>query len=147
MQHLEEIIASASTAIEAAESLVALDEVRVQYLGKKGELTAQLQSLGKLPPEERREAGQEINKAKGVVQQAIAARKDALQRAELEAKLAAETIDVTLPGRRIENGGLHPVTRTVERIEKFFGELGFNTEARPRDRRCIPQLRCAKHRR
>ena len=85
MQHLEEIIASASTAIEAAESLVALDEVRVQYLGKKGELTAQLQSLGKLPPEERREAGQEINKAKGVVQQAIAARKDALQRAELEA--------------------------------------------------------------
>ncbi|MEF1214187.1 phenylalanine--tRNA ligase subunit alpha, partial [Vibrio alginolyticus] len=111
MQHLEEIIASASTAIEAAESLVALDEVRVQYLGKKGELTAQLQSLGKLPPEERREAGQEINKAKGVVQQAIAARKDALQRAELEAKLAAETIDVTLPGRRIENGGLHPVTR------------------------------------
>ena len=131
MQHLEEIIASASTAIEAAESLVALDEVRVQYLGKKGELTAQLQSLGKLPPEERREAGQEINKAKGVVQQAIAARKDALQRAELEAKLAAETIDVTLPGRRIENGGLHPVTRTVERIEKFFGELGFNTEAGP----------------
>ena len=94
MQHLEEIIASASTAIEAAESLVALDEVRVQYLGKKGELTAQLQSLGKLPPEERREAGQEINKAKGVVQQAIAARKDALQRAELEAKLAAETIEI-----------------------------------------------------
>ncbi|MDF4798078.1 phenylalanine--tRNA ligase subunit alpha, partial [Vibrio parahaemolyticus] len=131
MQHLEEIIASASSAIEAAESLVALDEVRVQYLGKKGELTAQLQSLGKLPPEERREAGQEINKAKGVVQQAIAARKDALQRAELEAKLAAETIDVTLPGRRIENGGLHPVTRTVERIEKFFGELGFNTESGP----------------
>ena len=131
MQHLEEIIANASAAIEAAESLVVLDEVRVQYLGKKGELTAQLQSLGKLPPEERREAGQEINKAKGVVQQAIAARKDALQRAELEAKLAAETIDVTLPGRRIENGGLHPVTRTVERIEKFFGELGFNTEAGP----------------
>ncbi|MEI8598869.1 hypothetical protein P4S64_18650 [Vibrio sp. M60_M31a] len=72
-----------------------------------------------------------MNKAKGAVQQAIAARKDALQRAELEAKLAAETIDVTLPGRRIENGGLHPVTRTVERIEKFFGELGFNTESGP----------------
>ena len=131
MQHLEEIIANANAAIDAADSLVALDEVRVQYLGKKGELTAQLQSLGKLPPEERRSAGQEINKAKGVVQQAIAARKDALQRAELEAKLAAETIDVTLPGRRIENGGLHPVTRTVERIEQFFGELGFNTESGP----------------
>ncbi len=85
MQHLQEIIANANAAIDAAQSLVALDEVRVQYLGKKGELTAQLQSLGKLPPEERREAGQEINKAKEVVQHALAARKDALQRAELEA--------------------------------------------------------------
>ncbi len=131
MQHLQEIIANASAAIEAAETLVALDEVRVQYLGKKGELTAQLQSLGKLPPEERRTAGQEINVAKAEVQKSIALRKDALQRAELEAKLAAETIDVTLPGRRIENGGLHPVTRTVERIEKFFGELGFSTESGP----------------
>ncbi len=147
MQHLEEIIANASAAIEAADSLVALDEVRVQYLGKKGELTAQLQSLGKLPPEERRSAGQEINKAKGVVQQTIAARKDALQRAELEAKLAAETIDVTLPGRRIENGGLHPVTRTVERIEQFFGELGFNTESGPEIEDAFHKLRCTKHRR
>lgn len=66
MQHLEEIIANAGTAIDAADSLVALDEVRVQYLGKKGELTAQLQSLGKLPPEERRTAGQEINKQKAL---------------------------------------------------------------------------------
>ncbi len=131
MQHLQEIISNAQLAIESADSLVALDEVRVQFLGKKGELTAQLQSLGKLPPEERRTAGQEINKAKGVVQQAIAARKEALQRAELEAKLAAETIDVTLPGRRIENGGLHPVTRTIERIESFFGELGFTVESGP----------------
>jgi phenylalanyl-tRNA synthetase alpha chain len=131
MQHLQEIIANATTAIEAAPSLVALDEVRVQYLGKKGELTIQLQNLGKLPPEERREAGQEINKAKGAVQQAIVARKDALQAAELEQKLAAETIDVTLPGRRIENGGLHPVTRTIERIENFFGELGFTVQSGP----------------
>ncbi|EKO3992804.1 phenylalanine--tRNA ligase subunit alpha [Vibrio fluvialis] len=131
MQHLQEIIANATAAIDAAESLVALDEVRVQYLGKKGELTAQLQSLGKLPPEERRTAGQEINVAKETVQKAIAARKDSLQRAELEAKLAAETIDVTLPGRGIENGGLHPVTRTIERIESFFGELGFTVESGP----------------
>jgi len=129
MQHLQEIIANAQSAIESADSLVALDEVRVQFLGKKGELTAQLQSLGKLPPEERRTAGQEINKAKGLVQQAIAARKDALQKAELEAKLAAETIDVTLPGRRIENGGLHPVTRTIESIERFFSELGFTVRS------------------
>lgn len=131
MQHLQEIIANATAAINAAESLVALDEVRVQYLGKKGELTVQLQSLGKLPPEERRTAGQEINVAKEAVQKALAERKDALQSAELEAKLAAETIDVTLPGRRIENGGLHPVTRTIERIESFFGELGFTVESGP----------------
>lgn len=131
MQHLKEIIANATVAIEQANSLVALDEVRVQFLGKKGELTAQLQSLGKLPPEERRSAGQEINVAKETVQKAISERKDALQKAELEAKLAAETIDVTLPGRRIKNGGLHPVTRTIERIESFFGELGFTVESGP----------------
>ncbi|WNJ94956.1 phenylalanine--tRNA ligase subunit alpha [Vibrio ruber] len=131
MQHLQEIIASASAAIQAADTLNALDEVRVQYLGKKGELTAQLQNLGKLPPEERRTAGQEINAAKNTVQQAIFARKDALQRAELEQKLAAETIDVTLPGHRIENGGIHPITRTIERIESFFGELGFTVESGP----------------
>ena len=128
---LEQIIANATAAIEQSESVAVLEDVRVQVLGKKGELTLQLQSLGKLPPEERRSAGQEINKAKGLVQQAIAARKEALQRAELEAKLAAETIDISLPGRRIENGGLHPVTRTVERIEQFFGELGFSVEAGP----------------
>ncbi len=131
MQHLQEIIASASAAIQAADTLNALDEVRVQYLGKKGELTAQLQNLGKLPPEERRTAGQEINAAKNTVQQAIFARKEALQRAELEQKLAAETIDVTLPGLRIENGGIHPITRTIERIESFFGELGFTVESGP----------------
>ena len=116
MQQLEEILANATNAVADAASVAALDEVRVKYLGKKGELTAQLQALGKLPPEERREAGQKINQAKQTVQQTIAERKQALERAELEAKLAAETIDVSLPGRRIENGGLHPVTRTIERI-------------------------------
>ncbi|SHO56132.1 phenylalanine--tRNA ligase subunit alpha [Vibrio quintilis] len=131
MQHLQEIIAGATAAIQAADTLVVLDEVRVQYLGKKGELTAQLQNLGKLPPEERRAAGQEINQAKAAVQQAISARKEALQREELEAKLAEETIDVTLPGRHIENGGIHPITRTIERIESFFGELGFTVESGP----------------
>jgi len=131
MQQLEEILSSATAAIASAASVAALDEVRVKFLGKKGELTAQLQALGKLPPEERREAGQTINQAKQTVQQAIAERKNALERAELEAKLAAETIDVSLPGRRIENGGIHPVTRTIERIEQFFGELGFSVAAGP----------------
>lgn len=131
MQQLEDILSNATAAIEAADSVVALDEVRVKYLGKKGELTLQLQALGKLPPEERREAGASINKAKQAVQAAISERKNALESAELEAKLAAETIDVTLPGRRIENGGIHPVTRTIERIESFFGELGFDVKTGP----------------
>lgn len=130
MQHLQEIIANATSAINAAESLVALDEVRVQYLGKKGELTVQLQSLGKLPPEERRTAGQEINVAKEAVQKRWLSVKMRCK-AQSWKPLAAETIDVTLPGRRIENGGLHPVTRTIERIESFFGELGFTVESGP----------------
>ncbi len=131
MQQLEDILSSATTAIEAAESVVALDEVRVRYLGKKGALTLQLQALGKLEPSARREAGASINKAKQAVQQALMERKITLESAELEAKLATESIDVTLPGRRMENGGLHPVTRTIERIEGFFGELGFSVKTGP----------------
>lgn len=128
---LQEIIASATAAITATDSLNALDEVRVHYLGKKGQLTALLQGLGKLPAEERRVAGQEINQAKVAVQDAISAHKEQLQRAELEAKLSAETIDVTLPGCLSEQGGVHPVTRTIERIQTFFGELGFSVESGP----------------
>lgn len=131
MQQLEDILSNAILAINAADSVVVLDEVRVQYLGKKGELTTQLQGLGKLPHEERREAGACINKAKQAVQEAISYRKNVLDLAQLEAKLSAESIDVTLPGRRIENGGIHPVTRTIERIEHFFGELGFCVKTGP----------------
>nr|WP_234418610.1 phenylalanine--tRNA ligase subunit alpha [Dongshaea marina] len=109
----------------------ALEDIRVHYMGKKGVLTDQLKQLGKLPPEERREAGQVINQAKQQVQQAIHARREALQQEALNQKLASETIDVTLPGRRLENGGLHPVTRTIERISSFFGELGFSVATGP----------------
>ncbi len=131
MQQLEDILSAALLAIENTDSAAALDEIRVKYLGKKGELTLQLQSLGKLPHEERKTAGANINKVKQAVQQAISARKDDLDRAELELKLSQEAVDVTLPGRRIENGGVHPVTRTIARIEKFFGDLGFNVETGP----------------
>lgn len=82
-------------------------------------------TLRELPPEERPAAGAVINEAKEQVQQALNARKAELESAALNARLAAETIDVSLPCRRIENGGLHPVTRTIDRIESFFGELGF----------------------
>lgn len=88
-------------------------------------------TLRELPAEERPAAGAVINEAKEQVQQALNARKTELESAALNARLASETIDVSLPGRRIENGGLHPVTRTIDRIESFFGELGFTVATGP----------------
>jgi phenylalanyl-tRNA synthetase alpha chain len=88
-------------------------------------------TLRELPAEERPAAGAVINEAKEQVQQALNARKTDLESAALNARLASETIDVSLPGRRIENGGLHPVTRTIDRIESFFGELGFTVATGP----------------
>jgi phenylalanyl-tRNA synthetase alpha chain len=105
--------------------------VRVQYLGKKGLLTEQLKQLGKLPAEERPQAGQAINVAKKQVQQAIEARKEALQNAALAEALASERIDVTLPGRGHGAGGLHPVTRTLQRIEQLFSSMGFESAEGP----------------
>ena len=120
MSHLAELVASAKAAISQASDVAALDNVRVEYLGKKGHLTLQMTTLRELPPEERPAAGAVINEAKEQVQQALNARKAELESAALNARLAAETIDVSLPGRRIENGGLHPVTRTIDRIEGCF---------------------------
>ncbi len=131
MSHLAELVASAKAAINEASDVAALDNVRVEYLGKKGHLTLQMTTLRELPPEERPAAGAVINEAKEQVQQALNARKAELEGAALNARLAAETIDVSLPGRRIENGGLHPVTRTIDRIESFFGELGFTVATGP----------------
>jgi len=117
--------------IDAAGDLKALDEVRVQYLGKKGLLTEQLKQLGKLPADERPQAGQAINVAKKQVQQAIEARKQALQNAALAEALASERIDVTLPGRGHGAGGLHPVTRTLQRIEQLLSSMGFESVEGP----------------
>lgn len=128
---LEQIVERAQQAVEAATDLNALEQLRVHYLGKKGELTERMKSLGKLPAEERPEAGQAINRAKGAVQQALEARRGALREAELNARLAAETIDVTLPARGQAGGGLHPVTRTLERIEQLFVGLGFEVQDGP----------------
>ncbi len=130
MSHLAELVASAKAAISQASDVAALDNVRVEYLGKKGHLTLQMTTLRELPPEERPAAGAVINEAKEQVQQALNARKAELESAALNARLAAETIDVSLPVR-IENGGLHPVTRTIDRIESFFGELGFTVATGP----------------
>ncbi|MEY4923173.1 MAG: hypothetical protein RLY17_1890, partial [Pseudomonadota bacterium] len=131
MSHLAERVANAKAAIEDARDVAALDLVRVEYLGKKGHLTLLMTSLRELSTEERPAAGAVINQAKQEVQEALNARKDKLESAVLNARLAAETIDVSLPGRRMENGGLHPVTRTIDRIETFFGELGFSVESGP----------------
>ncbi len=130
-EQLDKLTAEALAAIEAAADLRALDDIRVRYLGKKGGLTAQLKQLGSLPPEQRREAGQVINQAKTRVQGALDARREALERAGLEARLAAETIDVTLPGRGQDIGGLHPVTRTLERIRGLFEGIGFEVAEGP----------------
>ena len=128
---LEQIVEQAESAIAAADSPTALDEVRVEYMGKKGQLTELLKGLGKLDPSERREAGQKINEAKQQVQTSINARKELLKAAELAQKLEAERIDVTLPGRHSAVGGVHPVTQTIRRIEQFFGDLGFSVKEGP----------------
>ena len=131
MENLAALTQEALKLVEEAQDLAALDQVRVDYLGKKGQITALLKGLGKLSPEERPAAGAEINKAKQQVQDKITAAKQALEQAAVAAKLASETIDVTLSGRGQENGGLHPVTRTLQRIEEIFAAVGYVVEEGP----------------
>lgn len=108
-----------------------LDDVRVRFLGKKGALTAQLKELGQLPPEQRREAGQQINRAKQTLERAIAERGEVLARERLDQRLAAETVDVTLPGRSVEPGAVHPVNRALDRLLDIFQRLGFEVATGP----------------
>jgi len=122
---------SALADVAGAPDLRALDEIRVAWLGKKGRLTAELKSLGKLPPEVRRETGQAVNELKRELGGALEARKAALQREALEQRLATETVDVTLPGRDVDPGGPHPVTRAMRRILDIFQGLGFAVEDGP----------------
>ena len=131
MQALSELVQTAVSEIDAATDLVALDAVRVKYLGKKGELTARLKSLSDLPAAERPAAGQEINAAKQRLQTCINARRVALAAASLEAKLAGDAIDVTLPGRGVAIGGRHPVSRAMARIDKIFRNAGFGIRSGP----------------
>jgi phenylalanyl-tRNA synthetase alpha chain len=128
---LDELEQAALQEVSNATDAAALDNVRVRYLGKKGLLTQQLKQLGKLPAEERPAAGQEINRIKQQVQEVIRTRGEALQSVALDAQLAGEQIDVTLPGRGQSKGGLHPVTRTMQRIEQLFMPLGFTVEEGP----------------
>jgi len=131
MIELEQIASEAAAAIAAATELSALDDLRVEYLGKKGRLTGLLKSLGSLSNDERPVAGAKINDVKQALQNQINEHKERLERSALDSKLATETIDVTLPGRAEEIGGLHPVTRTMERIQEFFTRIGYDVETGP----------------
>ncbi len=128
---LEDLINSAQTQIEQATDLTALDSVRVEFLGKKGQLTAQLKSLGSLPVEEKKTQGQKINEGKRKLQQLLETKRVALEAAAIDEQLKNEAIDVTLPGRGRSEGGLHPVTRTVRRITALFAQLGFAVSEGP----------------
>jgi len=131
LSSLDELEQEALQAVSSAADAAVLDSVRVRYLGKKGLLTQQLKQLGNLPVEDRPAAGQEINRIKQRVQEEINTRGGALQEAALDAQLAGEKIDVTLAGRGQSKGGLHPVTRTMRRIERLFMPMGFTVEEGP----------------
>ena len=133
MQHLKDLVEKAKSAIEQIEnkSLATLDEIRVEYFGKKGHFTQLMQELRNVAAEERPAMGAKINEAKQAALDFLNAKKAEWEQAELNAKLEKERIDVSLPGRKTETGGLHPVTITINRVTKFFSELGFSVETGP----------------
>src|SRR5690606_36301357 len=131
MSDIESLSTRALADIASADTPVALEALRVALLGKNGSITAQLKSLGALAADERKVAGAEINRVRDAIGSALAARKVALDAAALDARLATETIDVTLPGRDAARGGLHPVSRTIERIADIFGRLGYELSDGP----------------
>jgi len=131
MQALKDLIAEAAEAIDSAVDPAALDAVRVAYLGKKGELTERLKALGQLPADQRASVGQEINLAKQAVQTRLNERREVLENDALEARLAGDAVDVSLPGRGLSLGGRHPVSRAQSRIEKIFTNAGFGVRSGP----------------
>ncbi|MGY8628082.1 phenylalanine--tRNA ligase subunit alpha [Chromobacterium violaceum] len=131
MNNVDAILQAGQAAVAAAADLIELEQVKARFLGKSGELTELLKQLGKLAPEERKAAGATINQAKQAFEAAHNDKRDALNRAKLEAQLAAEALDVTLPGRGSVGGGLHPVALTLERIAGLFRTMGFEVADGP----------------
>jgi phenylalanyl-tRNA synthetase alpha chain len=125
MQELQQILEQALAQFSVIDDEVELERVKARYLGKEGSLTGLLKGLGKLSAEERPAAGARINEVKQQIEAALQTRRDSIQQRVLNAKLEAESLDVTLPGRNASTGGLHPVTRTLERIETLFNSIGF----------------------
>ncbi len=131
MSSLEQLVKSAQEDFQAATDSAALENAKAKYLGKTGQITAQMKELGALSPDERRSRGAVINQAKEQIESLLTARRDALANAQLQERLNAEAIDVTLPGRGRSSGGLHPVMRSWQRIEEIFGSIGFDVADGP----------------
>jgi phenylalanyl-tRNA synthetase alpha chain len=131
MKELEPIVAEARAAIAATRSVAELEQAKARFLGKAGAVTELLKGLGKLSAEERPKAGAAINQAKAQVESLVLARRDAILAGELDAKLAGESIDVTLPGRGASPGGLHPISRALQQVEALFRSMGFSVADGP----------------
>jgi len=131
MENIEELLAQACEAVDTANSIAELEQARVEYLGKKGPLTALLKGLGKLSAQERPAAGARINEAKQQVAEKINLQRQNLETLALAKQLASETIDISQPGRGEDLGSIHPVTKTLERIEAFFGGIGYSVAEGP----------------
>jgi phenylalanyl-tRNA synthetase alpha chain len=131
MEHLEKIVSEAQQAISATASIAELEQAKSRYVGKSGSLSELMKELGKLPPAEKPKFGAAVNGAKARVEALIQSQRDAILSKELDAKLAGEAIDVTLPGRRQGAGGLHPIARVQERVEKLFATMGFSVADGP----------------
>ncbi len=131
MTDLDSLVTQACEDFAAADDANALEVAKSRYLGKSGAITLELKSLGKISAEERRGAGAQINIAKSAIEEALEARRKSLREATLAAQLSAESLDVSLPGRGYGKGGLHPVSRTLERIEALFRSIGFEVADGP----------------
>jgi len=130
-QSLEALIEEARTAFAAAADPTALADAKARFVGREGELTRKMKQLGALTGEAKASAGRALNTAKQAIEVLLTGRQEAIERAELERRLAAEAIDVTLPGRGLGAGGLHPVTLTIARIEAIFRSIGFDVADGP----------------
>ena len=131
MENLDQNVGDARAAVAATSDPDALEQVKARFIGKSGRITELLKGLGKLPAEEKKAAGAAINRVKELVEAALGDRREGIRKAVLEARLAEEALDVTLPGRAEARGGLHPVTRTLERIESLFASIGFEVADGP----------------
>ncbi|MBL0419400.1 phenylalanine--tRNA ligase subunit alpha [Ramlibacter sp. AW1] len=128
---LDSIVASAREAFAVAATPAQLEDAKARFIGKSGRITDMMKGMAALSPEDKKTRGAAINQAKQAIEEALNARRRALAEAELEAQLQAESLDVTLPGRRREPGGLHPVSLTMERIEQIFASMGFDVADGP----------------